>query len=487
MELSKEIREKYQAVIGLEVHAQMLTKSKAYSSDANLYGAAPNTLVSPITLGHPGTLPKMNKATIDYAIKMGIACNCNIAENQYFARKNYFYPDLPKGYQITQDTTPICTGGVVNIKTAEGKSKSIGLTRIHMEEDAGKSIHDIDPFNTLVDLNRAGVPLIEIVSEPEIADSTEAYNYVTAVRKLVRYLDICDGNMEEGSLRCDANISVMLKGSKEFGNKVEVKNMNSIRNVKNAIEFEITRQIIEVEKGNDIPSETRNYDAIKGNTTAMRSKEAANDYRFFPEPDLQPIKVTQVAIDKLKADMPPLPEFLFAKYTKELQLSDYDANNIIDTKEIALYFETIIAHTKNYKGAANWLMGEVKSYLNEHAIKIGAFPIAGNQIAALVNLIDEGKISNSIASQKVFPAMIANPNKSPNNLATENNWIIDANQDSLAGFVTEIINENPEEIERFRGGDKKLMGLFMGQLMKKSKGKADPKTASQLLNKMILK
>ncbi|MFD1553476.1 Asp-tRNA(Asn)/Glu-tRNA(Gln) amidotransferase GatCAB subunit B [Putridiphycobacter roseus] len=487
MELSKEIRDKYQAVIGLEVHAQMLTQSKAYSSDANLYGAAPNTLVSPITLGHPGTLPKMNKATIDYAIKMGIACNCDITENQYFARKNYFYPDLPKGYQITQDTTPICTGGMVNIKTVDGQTKQIGLTRIHMEEDAGKSIHDIDPFNTLVDLNRAGVPLIEIVSEPEIADSTEAYNYVTAVRKLVRYLDICDGNMEEGSMRCDANISVMLKGSKEFGSKVEVKNMNSIRNVKNAIEFEITRQIIEVEKGNDIPSETRNYDAIKGNTTAMRSKEAANDYRFFPEPDLQPIRVTQEHIDKLKKVMPPLPEFLFEKYTQTLKLSDYDANNIIDTKEIALYFETMVAHTKNYKGAANWLMGEIKSYLNEHAVKINEFPISGKQMAALVNLIDTGKISNSIASQKVFPVMLVNVDKLPDEIAAENNWILDANEDSLAGFIVEIINENPDEIERFRAGDKKLMGLFMGQLMKKSKGKADPKSAGQLLSKMILK
>ena len=292
MGLSEEIRNKYQAVIGLEVHAQMLTKSKAYSNDKNEYGSAPNTNISAITLGHPGTLPKMNKKTIDFAIKMGIACESDIAENQHFARKNYFYPDLPKGYQITQDTTPICVGGKVLVKSDDGSTKEIGITRIHMEEDAGKSIHDIDPFNTLIDLNRAGVPLIEIVSEPDIRTSQEAYNYLTEIRKLVRYLDICDGNMEEGSMRCDANVSVMLKGAKEYGVRSETKNLNSIRNVQRAIEFEIERQIEANEKGEVIKQETRNFNAVTGTTTAMRSKEAANDYRYFPEPDLQPIKVT---------------------------------------------------------------------------------------------------------------------------------------------------------------------------------------------------
>lgn len=487
MEISDDIRNKYQAVIGLEVHAQMLTKSKAYSSDANEYGAVPNTNISPITLGHPGTLPKMNKATIDYAIKMGIACNCNIADKQYFARKNYFYPDLPKGYQITQDTTPICTGGSVLIKTKDGGEKSIGLTRIHMEEDAGKSIHDIDPFNTLVDLNRAGVPLIEIVSEPEIADSEEAYNYVTEVRKLVRYLDICDGNMEEGSLRCDANISVMLKGADEFGSKVEVKNMNSIRNVKNAIEFEITRQIIAVENGETIYSETRNYDALKNITTSMRSKEAANDYRFFPEPDLQPLSVTKADIEALKATMPPLPNELFKKYTSAYGLTDYDATNLIESKEIALYFESITAHTKNYKSAANWVMGEVKSYLNQKAIKVTEFPLSGKTIADIIALIDSNKVSHSLASQKLFPQLLLEPNKLASVIAEENNWVQDSNEDSLAVYIGEIITENPNEIERFKNGEKKLMGVFMGQLMKKSKGKADPKTASKLINEMILK
>jgi len=485
MEISKEIRDKYRVVIGLEVHAQMLTKSKAYSNDRNEYGAVPNTNVSAITLGHPGTLPFMNTKTIDYAIKMGIACDCDIAENQYFARKNYFYPDLPKGYQITQDTTPICTGGFITVKNANDENVKIGLTRIHMEEDAGKSIHDIDPFNTLVDINRAGVPLIEIVSEPDITTSQEAYNYVTEVRKLVRYLEICDGNMEEGSMRCDANISVMLKDAKEFGSKVEVKNMNSIRNVKNAIEHEIVRQIIEVEKGEIIYSETRNYDALKDVTTAMRSKEAANDYRFFPEPDLQPIRINQEHIEKMKAEMPPLPNFLFNKYTKELGLSDYDANNLTDSKGIALFYEDIITHTKNYKSAANWVMGDVKSYLNQYALTISEFPISAKNIAGLIQIIDESKISHNIAGQKVFPKMLEEVNKTPLQIVEENNWIQDSNDDSLAEFVQEIITENPDEAARFKGGEKKLMGLFMGQLMKKSRGKADPKTASKLINKMM--
>lgn len=483
MSLSADIRDKYQAVIGLEVHAQMLTKSKAYSNDKNEYGSAPNTNVSVITLGHPGTLPRMNKKTIDYAIKMGVACGCTIAKEQHFARKNYFYPDLPKGYQITQDTTPICTGGRVLIKDQDGKEKTIGLTRIHMEEDAGKSIHDIDPFNTLIDLNRAGVPLIEIVSEPDIQNSQEAYNYLTEIRKLVRYLDICDGNMEEGSLRCDANVSVMLKGAKEYGVKVEVKNMNSIRNVQRAIEFEIERQITAVENNEPIYQETRNFNALTGQTTAMRTKEAAMDYRYFPEPDLQPIKVTQEHVDRISKDMPPLPNDLFKKYTKELGLSDYDAGIITDQKEIALFYEDIISHTKNYKSAANWLMGDVKSYLNEKAIHVNEFPVSAERIAGIIELIDSGKVSNNLASQKLFPAMLSETGTAEE-IATKNDWIQNSDEGSIKGLIEEVFAENPSEYERFKSGEKKLMGFLMGQLMKKSQGKADPKSASKLINEM---
>ncbi len=478
-------REKYEVVIGLEVHAQMLTKTKAYSNDVNEFGAHPNTNVSVVSLGHPGTLPVMNKQTIENAIKLGLACHSDIAPNQYFARKNYFYPDLPKGYQITQDKTPICTGGYLVVKDDQGDYKNVGITRIHMEEDAGKSIHDVDVFDTLVDLNRAGVPLLEIVSEPDIRSSQEAYNYVTEVRKLVRYLDICDGNMEEGSLRCDANISVRLLGAKEFGTKVEVKNMNSIRNVQRAIEFEITRQIEVIENGGEVSQETRGFDALKGSTISMRSKEAANDYRYFPEPDLQPLYVDQPQIDAVKNEMPALPRDLYLKYTEKFGLSEYDATNLVDNKYIALYFEEILLHTKHKKTAANFLMGEVKGYLNQQAIEINEFPITPTVIAELVNLIEGGKVSYSIASNKIFPALFENSDKTVLEVATWMNVIQDSDEGNITNYIKEVIISNPTEVQRYIAGEKQLVGFLMGQLMKVSKGKADPKQANPLLRKML--
>ena len=485
--MNPEVRAKYEVVIGLEVHAQMLTQTKAYSNDVNEFGAIPNTNISVISLGHPGTLPMMNKKTVEYAIKLGIACGCDIAREQYFARKQYFYPDLPKGYQITQDKTPICTGGAIIIKTEDGNEKSIGLTRIHMEEDAGKSIHDVDIYDTLVDLNRAGVPLVEIVSEPDMRSSQEAYSYLTEIRKLVRYLDICDGNMEEGSLRCDANVSVNLIGASEFGTKIEVKNMNSIRNVQRAIEYEIIRQIEEVEKGVILTSETRSYDALKGTTISMRTKEEANDYRYFPEPDLQPLFVDQNQIDSIHAEMPALPRDLFIKYTKELGLSDYDAFILTDTKVIALYFEDLILQTPNYKAAANWVMGDIKSYLNQNGLEIGEFPISTSQIAALIALIDGGKISSTVASQKIFPELLSNPLKNPLSIAEELNLIQDSNEDSIMNYILEVIKQNPNEVERYKNGEKQLTGFLMGQLMKLSKGKADPKASNQLMRDQLEK
>lgn len=483
--MTPEIRSKYKVIIGLEIHAQMLTKSKAYSSDVNEFGAIPNSNVSVVTLGHPGTLPKMNKKTIEFAIKLGIACQSDITEFQHFDRKNYFYPDLPKGYQITQDHNPICKNGRIFIKDDNGNEKAIGITRIHMEEDAGKSIHDVDVYDTLVDLNRAGVPLLEIVSEPDIRSSQEAYNYVTEVRKLVRYLGICDGNMEESSLRCDANISVMLNDAKEFGTKVEVKNMNSMRNVQKAIDFEIERQIMMCENGETIYSETRSFDALNGITISMRSKEAANDYRFFPEPDIQPLVIDQKQIDSIKADMPALPRDLFLKYTNEYGLSDYDAYNLTDIKEIALYFESIIKHTTNYKAAANWMMGDIKSYLNHNGIEIGDFPISPEKIAQLIEVISSGKISSTIASQKVFPEMLKNPDNTPLEIAESNNLIQDSNEDSILTFIDEVIKQHSAEVERYKNGEKQLVGFFMGQLMKLSKGKADPKAANQLMRETL--
>lgn len=483
--MEESIRSKYEVVVGLEVHAQMLTATKAYSSDINEFGSNPNTNVSPITLGHPGTLPVMNKKTIEYAIRLGIACESKIADHQYFARKNYFYPDLPKGYQITQDKTPICVGGHLYIKLQDGSEKKIGITRIHMEEDAGKSIHDVDVYDTLVDLNRAGVPLLEIVSEPDIRSSQEAYDYVSEVRKLVRYLEICDGNMEEGSMRCDANVSVRLVGAAEFGTKVEVKNMNSIRNVQRAIEFEITRQIEALEKGETLYQETRSFDALKGITISMRSKEAANDYRYFPEPDLQPLFVDENQIQAIKSEMPALPRELFLKYTREFGLSEYDAYLLTDSKPIALYFETIIQHTKNYKSAANVLMGDVKSYLNQNGLEISEFPIAPKTIANLIQLVDDGKVSFSVASQKLFPALIETSTASPLDLAMELNLIQDSNEDSLMGYIETVKTNNPAEVERYKNGEKQLIGFFMGQLMKVSNGKADPKQSNQLLRKKL--
>ena len=501
------VYEKYEPVIGLEVHIQLLTKSKAYSSDSTEYGALPNTNVSVITLGHPGTLPKANKKVVEFAVRLGIACNCNITRENQYARKNYFYPDMPKGYQITQDKTPICTGGYIIIKhtplpalpkgerasapsspplgeTGEGV-KRINLTRIHWEEDSGKSIHDQDPYDTLIDLNRAGVALLEMVSEPEIASGEEAYKYLTEVRKLVRYLDICDGNMEEGSLRCDANISVRLKGVKEFGKRVEVKNMNSIRNVQKAIDHEIKRLIDLTERKEDFEQETRSFDATTGTTFSMRSKEQAHDYRYFPEPDLQPVLVEQNYIEEVRRTLPPLPDALFKKYTKEFGLSDYDAGVLTDTKEIALYFEKLVSHTSNYKQAANWVTGSVKSYLNEKAVEIDQFPLSTEKLSELIKIVEDGKVSHSVASQKIFPALVLNPEKSPMKIAEEMNLIQESDSGSLTEFAKQALAKYPEKVAEYKSGKVGLIGLFMGEVMKLSKGKADPKIANQIVKEML--
>lgn len=482
--MNETVREKYEAVIGLEVHAQLLTNSKAYSSDVNEYGSTPNSNISPVTLGHPGTLPVMNKKTVEYAIKLGLAMNCEIADYQFFARKNYFYPDLPKGYQITQDKTPICTNGFIDLKSEDAKETRIGITRIHMEEDAGKSIHDVDIYDTLVDLNRAGTPLLEIVTEPDLRSSADAYQYLTEVRKLVRYLEICDGNMEEGSMRCDANISVRIKGATKLGTKVEVKNMNSIRNVQKAIEYEIIRQIEVLEAGGTLSQETRGFDALDNSTIAMRSKEAANDYRYFPEPDLQPLFVDEKQIAEIRSEMPALPKELFDKYVQEYKLTPYDANNLTDSKEIALFFEEIITHNKNYKSAANWIMGDVKSYLNENGVQIDSFPIPARKISELINLIDDGKVSSTAASQKIFPEMLKSQ-ESVQEIAERLNIIQVSNEGELAGFIDEVIRSNTSEVERYKNGEKQLVGFFMGQLMKVSRGKADPKVANALLREKL--
>ena len=477
------VYDKYEPVIGLECHIQLLTKTKMYSGDIAEYGGLPNTHVSVVTLGHPGTLPVVNERAIEFAVKLGIAVNTTIREENQFARKNYFYADLPKGYQITQDKTPICTGGFIPFKL-NGVEKRVNLTRIHMEEDAGKSLHDIDAFDSLIDLNRAGTPLLEIVSEPEIKSGEEAYAYLVEVKKLVRYLGICDGNMEEGSLRCDANISVMIKGAKVFGKKVEVKNMNSFRNVQRAIDFEIKRQIDLLEAGGEISGETRSFDAVKDLTFSLRSKESANDYRYFPEPDLQPIYVTQEYINRVKADLPILPSELFKTYTETYKLNEYDALQILDVKEVAFYFNELVKHTPNYKSAANWIMGPVRSYINEHALNFSEFKMSPRKIAEIIHLIDSGKVSNSAASQTLFPALI-HSDKSAEEMAKEMDLLQNSDSDALQALVEEALSRFPEKIAEYKSGKVGLLGLFVGEVMKLSKGKADPKLLNQLVKETL--
>ncbi len=480
------IYDKYELVVGLEVHAQLATHSKAYASDSAEFGGLPNTHISVITLGHPGTLPMVNEKVVEYAVKMGLATNCTIRHENQYARKNYFYADLPKGYQITQDTTPICTNGFLEVKSKEVPQKRIGITRIHMEEDAGKSMHDQDVFDSLIDLNRAGVPLIEIVSEPDIRSAEEAGLYLAEIRKILRYLAICDGNMEEGSLRCDANISVRLKGSTTLGKRCEVKNLNSFRNVQRAIEFEFKRQIDVIEAGGTIDQNTLNFNATTGETSVLRSKEMANDYRYFPEPDLPPVILTDSYINTIKEGLPLLPEQLFEKYTQQYKLTEYDAHVITENKEMAQYFEAIIVHTSNYKAAANWLMGTIKSYLNEQAIDITAFTLPAKTIAQIIELIDTGKINNSSATQKLFPAVLQQPTQLPLYLAEQLNILIEATAgDDLQGFIDQALAMYPEKVAEYKAGKKGLLGLFMGEVMKLSGGKLDPKTTSQLVIKAL--
>ncbi len=471
----------YEIVVGLEVHAQLSTKSKAYCSDSAEFGARPNHHTGPISLGHPGTLPKLNKKVVEYAVKMGLATHCSIRHENHFARKNYFYADLPKGYQITQDNTPICYNGFIDIKLSNHITKRIGITRIHMEEDAGKSIHDQDVYDTLIDLNRAGVPLIEIVSEPDIRSGEEAYQYLTEIRKILRYLDICDGNMEEGSMRCDANISVRIKGDAEFGKRCEVKNLNSIRNVQRAIEHEAERQIAVIEAGGIIEQNTLNFDATTGKTSVLRTKEMANDYRYFPEPDLTPIVLNEQYVADIKTNMPALPEELFTRYTQQLELTEYDAQIITADRDTAHYFEQLTNHTTNYKAAANWLMGSIRSYLNENAIDITHFVLKPQQIADIITLIDSGKISNSTATQQVFPAMLETPQKNALTLAQELNVIIETSEDDTLEFIKKAIAKYPDKVVDYNNGKKGVLGLFMGEIMKLSKGKINPKTVNQLL------
>ncbi len=481
------IQNSYEIVVGLEVHAQLLTQSKLFCGDSIAYGAEPNTQVSPITLGHPGTLPKMNKKAIEFAIKMGLACHCEIEKNNFFARKNYFYPDLPKGYQVSQHRTPICKGGIIKIKTNAGE-KNIRLNRIHLEEDAGKSLHDVDTNYTCIDYNRAGTPLIEIVTEPDLRSGEEAFAYLTEIRKLVRYLEICDGNMEEGSLRCDANISVRKKGETALGTKVEIKNLNSIRNVKRAIEAEAQRQVDILEKGEMITQQTRSFvpkdsfgDANNGTSFTIRDKEDADDYRYFAEPDLTPFHLQDEFIERIRQGIPVLPAQRIKKYITEFQLSEYDATVLTEEKSFADYFERVISFLPSYKAAANWMLGPVKTWLNEENKEISEFPIIPEQLALVIDLVDSGKISFSAASTKLFSRMLENRGRDPEEIAKEQNLIQQSDVSAIGPIVDSVLEKFADKVVEYKKGKKGLLALFVGEVMKQSKGKADPKITNELL------
>lgn len=470
----------FETVVGLEVHAQLLTASKLFSGDSAAFGSEPNTNISPITLGHPGTLPLLNRKAVEYAIKLGLSCHCEITRSNYFARKNYFYPDLPKGYQISQHTTPVCVGGFVSINTPVGEKK-VQLNRIHLEEDAGKSMHDIDPEATCVDYNRAGVALVEIVTEPCISNGEEAYAYLTELRKLLRYLGVCDGNMEEGSMRCDANISVRRKGEKKLGTKVEVKNLNSIRNVKRAIEYESQRLVEILSSGDEVIQQTRSFDTVNGSTFALRTKEEANDYRYFADPDLVPFNVTETLINEIRESIPSLPEQRIELYTKKYQLPEYDARVLTEEKEYADYFEKILLHTSNYKAASNWMIGPIKSYLNESNLSISNFILRPSSVAELIQLNDDGKLNFSTASSAIFPALLKEPDKSALEIAVKKNLIQDADENEINRWVDQVLNNMPDKVSEYRKGKKGLIGLFVGEVKKVSKGKADPKLTNEIL------
>jgi len=471
----------YEVVVGLEIHAQLSTHSKIYSSDSAEFGASPNTHISVVSLGHPGSLPVLNEKAVEFAVRMGIATHCQIRHDNQFARKNYFYADLPKGYQITQHTTPICYEGFIDLELPKLGLKRVGITRIHLEEDAGKSLHDQDLKDSLIDLNRAGVPLIEIVSEPDIRSAEEAGIYLTEIRKILRYLEICDGNMEEGSMRCDANISVRKIGAKEYGNRCEVKNLNSIRNVQKAIEFESKRQIEVLESGGHIDQNTLNFDALSGKTSVLRSKEMSNDYRYFPEPDLPPLVLSQEYIEKVRESMPMLPKEWLNKLTSEYFLNPIDAAILIEHRDIADYFIELSKWVSTPKVAYNWLMGPIKSYLNEKGLEIGNMGLSPIQLSGLIKLVEEGKVNHSMAISVLFPKLVDTPEKAPFLLAEENHLLIQSNEGELEGFIDSVIKKYPEKVLEYQGGKKGVAGLFMGEIMKLSKGKIDPKQVNGLL------
>lgn len=473
--------ESYELVSGLEIHVQLNTQSKIFSADSAVFGAGPNEHISAVSLALPGALPKLNKEVVAKAIRIGLALNCQINQYNFFDRKNYFYADLPKGYQITQDNSPICKNGYLNVVLGNGEEKRIGINRIHLEEDAGKSMHDQDPRYSYVDLNRAGVPLIEIVTEPDVRSAEEAAALLTEIRKLVRHLNVSDGNMEEGSLRCDANISIRKKGETAFGTRCEVKNLNSIRNVRRAMDFEFGRQVEVVETGGEIKQSTLNFDADQGATSPMRTKEEANDYRYFPDPDLQPVVISDEWLNELKANMPALPNEIAQQLTAEFNLNKTEANLLAEDSDLLHYFEQGKSTVNNPKSLINWLLGAIRALLSEQEIGIANYPVKPAQLAAVINLVDAKKISQQNALQQLLPALANQPDQDVTELAEQLNLLIVENTDELNQFVEEILAKYAPQVQAYKTGKKGVLGLFVGEVMKLAKGKADAKKISDLI------
>ncbi len=472
----------YEVVIGLEVHAQLRTKSKIFCSCSTQFGAGPNENTCPVCTGMPGMLPVLNARAVEYAVKMAMAVDCTVNRRSLFARKNYFYPDLPMGYQISQFELPVAEHGHVDIHTDKGV-KRIGITRIHMENDAGKNIHSASDNASYVDLNRAGVPLIEIVSEPDMRSAEEAVAYLKSLRAILVYLGICDGNLEEGSFRCDANVSIRPRGQEEFGTRAELKNMNSFRNIQRAIEYEVERQIDLVEDGEKVVQETRLFDAAKGVTRSMRGKEEAHDYRYFPDPDLLPLVIEEEQMVAWRAELPELPEARFRRFRDGLGLPEYDAQVLTAEKEVADYFEAALTAYDEPKKISNWVMGEVMRELNDRGATLADCKLRAQDLGRLVKLVDDGIVSGTIA-KNVFKELFETGGDPEAHVKAKGLAQI-SDTSAIEGLVDEVLAENPSEVERYKGGDRKLTGFFVGQVMKKSKGKANPGLVNQLLVKKM--
>ncbi|HNQ65035.1 MAG TPA: Asp-tRNA(Asn)/Glu-tRNA(Gln) amidotransferase subunit GatB [Smithella sp.] len=473
----------FETVIGLEVHAQMLTDTKIFCNCSTKFGAAPNSHTCPVCLGMPGVLPVLNKKVVEYALKMALATNCEINKSCEFARKNYFYPDLPKGYQISQYAYPLAEHGYVMLET-NGEQKKIGITRIHMEEDAGKLLHDEHNPVSYVDLNRTGVPLIEIVSEPDMRSPEEAADYLKRLHEILVYLEICDGNMEEGSFRCDANVSIRPKGQKAFGTRTELKNMNSFRNVQRALEYEIKRQQYLVENGGTVIQETRLWDDAQGATNSMRSKEEAHDYRYFPDPDLVPILVDEAWVEKIRKELPELPLAKRERFIKDYQIPAYDAGVLTADKALALYYEKVVKLCNKPKIASNWLMGDVMRFLNEDKRSVRECPIKAESLADMIRLIEEGAISGKMAKEVVED--MYKTGKSPQNIIKEKGLVQITDRDALVKTASITVGKYPQQRDDYRGGGReKLFGFFVGQVMKETKGKANPQLVNEILKEIL--